>query len=521
MLASRLNLLGISVVLLTSVAAPAFAQAPGGDSTTRRFAAPHLPAPAPVSQAEYAARRSAIADAMSDDGVFVAFGEVGPELSFTPYDQNSPFRYLTGITEPGASLVMVREGSEVSEIIFVQPRNPDREIWDGTRLGAAGVAALTGMTGETDDRFLTVVDSLVGRFGVLYTPSPLLPDLSGSETLTRSQQIVRDIVMQNPGTRVVPLTAALQRIRGDKSPAELDLIRRAGLITAIAQREAMRSIEPGMNEFEIQALIEYVFRSSGANRPSFGTIVGSGPNATTLHYRSAERWMNAGELVVMDIGASYRGYAADITRTVPVNGSFSPEQREVYSIVRAAQAAAERLARVGATWADLDAASTRVLEEGLTRLGLIDGPGATYYCENPRTDNRCSQYRLFYMHALGHGVGLDVHDPDNASFGSFQVGSAFTLEPGIYVRSDVFDFLRDSPENREMVARLRPALERFAGIGVRIEDMYLMTEQGLERPSEAAPREIDEIEALMREDGIANELRRPDILEWYRSTTPQ
>ena len=195
----------------------------------------------------------------------------------------------------------------------------------------------------------------------------------------------------------------------------------------------MRSTMPGMNEFEIQALIEYVFRRSGADRPAFGSIVGSGPNTTTLHYRGAERFMEDGELLLMDIGASYRGYAADVTRTIPINGRYTSEQQDIYSIVLAALKRAEGAIEVGASWTDLNTAANLELERGLTRLGLIDEPGATYECRNAASNNRCSQLRLFYMHALGHGVGLDVHDPDISSR-RLQPGSSFTLEPGLYAR---------------------------------------------------------------------------------------
>ena len=247
-----------------------------------------------------------------------------------------------------------------------------------------------------------------------------------------------------------------------KSPAELDLIRRAAYVTSLAHRAVFRTIEPGMNEFEAHGLIEYYFRRHGADRPSFATIVGSGPNSTTLHYNAADRFMNAGEVVVMDIGASYRGYAADITRTVPVSGRFSAEQRAIYGIVLAAQKAAEALVRPGATWQQLNQAADSVLAHGLAELGLIDAPDATYQCGQ----GRCQQLRLFYMHGLGHGIGLEVHDPELSYFGPMREGSAFTIEPGIYVRADALDFLSPTPANRAMIDRLSPrrrALPRTSG----------------------------------------------------------
>jgi Xaa-Pro aminopeptidase len=244
--------------------------------------------------------------------------------------------------------------------------------------------------------------------------------------------------------------------------------------------------------------------------------VGSGPNSTTLHYRAADRYMQDGEMLVMDIGSSFNGYAADVTRTVPVNGRFSPEQRAIYEIVLAAQKAAEEQARVGSSMARLNQAATRTIAQGLARLGLIESPQATYDCE--RGGGQCPQVAMFYMHGLGHGIGLDVHDPDATTFAN---GSAFTIEPGIYVRADVLDYLPDTPRNRQLIARLRPLIARYRNIGVRIEDDYFVTGGRVERVTAGAPREIDEIEALMAMESSWNRERRPEMVEWYRGVTPR
>lgn len=276
-----------------------------------------------------------------------------------------------------------------------------------------------------------------------------------------------------------------------------------------------------MNEFEIHALIEATFRRYGAERPGFGSIVGSGPNSTTLHYRAADRYMQDGETLVMDIGASYNGYSADVTRTVPVNGRFTPEQRAIYEIVLNAQKAAEQQARVGSTLGRLNQTATRVIAQGLARLNLIESPDAVYDCRSGGSVGQCPQVSLFYMHGLGHGIGLDVHDPDASYGGGFAVGSAFTIEPGIYVRADVLNYLPDTARNRQLISRIRPAVQRYRNIGVRIEDDYFITAQGLERVSAGAPREIDEIEALMAMESGWNRERRPEMVEWYRGITPR
>jgi len=336
--------------------------------------------------------------------------------------------------------------------------------------------------------------------------------------LSPDDQFVRAIAAGHPSVKVSSANMHVMMLRGAKSAAERDLIRKAVAITADAQREAMRAIEPGMYEFEIQSLIEYTFRRNGADRPSFSTIVGSGPNSTTLHYNADDRLMNAGEVVVMDIGASYRGYAADVTRTVPVNGTFTADQRAIYQIVRDAQAAAERQAKPGAKAALMSDSASAVLAAGLTRLGLIESPTATYDCGTTEQPQQCPQLGLYYMHGLGHGIGLEVHDPDQFYFkGTLDTGSAFTIEPGIYVRENVLEILPKTQRNEALAAKLRPAVVKFRNIGVRIEDDYLITDQGLEWISRA-PRELTEVEALMREALAGASKRDGAKLDWYKRT---
>ncbi|HEX2081001.1 MAG TPA: aminopeptidase P N-terminal domain-containing protein [Longimicrobium sp.] len=505
-------------LLAALLAAPAAAQrpipAPAGSPD--RYEVPAVPPAAPVAREEYARRRQALAREMGD-GVLVVMGAIEPDADYLPFAQSAPFRYLTGITEPSAVLVMARRGAEVQEHLFVLPRDPSLEVWQGARLGAEGATRLTGIPARTTQQMDDALAELLRGVRTLYTVAPLSPDGSGNPWQRPDQQFVQALQREHGVQRVVDLSNDLFRIRMAKSPAELDLLRRAIYVTNLAQREAIRAVEPGMNEFEILALIEGTFRRYGAERPAFNSIVGSGPNATTLHYRAADRYMQAGDMVVMDVGASYGGYAADVTRTVPVNGRFTPEQRAVYELVLQAQKAAEQEARAGVTLARLDQAATRVLAQGLARLGLIESADATYDCGQ----GQCRQVSLFYLHGLGHGIGLDVHDPD-ASYGSgFVVGSAFTIEPGIYVRADALDYLPDTPRNRRMIARLRPAVERYRDIGVRIEDDYFITERGLERISAGAPREVAEIEALMAMESFWNRERRPEMVEWYRGIRPR
>ena len=475
-----------------------------------------LRATAQVPQSEYAARRDSLAAAMVD-GVLIALGGHEPAEDYVNFFPGPSFYYLTGITEPEAALVIVKKQAAITMTLFVEPRDPAREAWTGTRLGTEGMTRATGVPARTIDTFHPTLDSLLANGGTL----SVIGDLSGTGFATRDEQFVTALQRTHAALQVVPANDLVDRLRMRHSAAELALERKAIDITVRAQHDAISAIRPGMNEFEIQALIEYTFRRNGADRPSFASIVGSGPNSTALHYSANDRFMRAGDVVVMDIGASYRGYAADVTRTVPVSGTFSPEQRAVYETVRAAQHAAEQVARLGATSSDMDTAATRVMSARLARLGLIESPNAVYDAGSAGcarlVATGCSQLSLYYFHSLGHAIGLEVHDPT-----SFRIepGNTFTIEPGIYVRPTVLDQLPSTPRNRAMIAKLRSAVERYANIGVRIEDDYFATTSGVEWISRG-PREVGEIEELMRARAPVPAPRDSSIIDWYRQTAPR
>lgn len=471
---------------------------------------------AQIPASEYAARRAALATSLKD-GVVLALGSPEPEQDYVSFNQSSQFNYLTGFLEPDAALVMVVKNGAISgtPMLFVQPSDPSREVWTGHRLGVPGVKAAFGMEGRDANTLKQVVDSLLAleTTTTLFTIGDFHMD---PPVLTRDAQIVASFKSDHMRTQIKNANAELSAIRRVKSAAELDFIRRAVNVTVTAQKDAMRVIDPGMNEFEVQALIEYDFRRNGADRPSFSTIVGSGPNSTTLHYGIDDRFIEKNDMIVMDIGASYRGYAADVTRTVPASGTFSPIQRDIYSAVRAAQAAAEKAGVVGGKGEDMSAAANASLDQSLAALGLIEAPGATYDCD--ASGRQCTQRSLYYMHSLGHGIGLDVHDPGSSSGrGTLVPGSAFTIEPGIYVRSNLLEILPNTPKNQAMIAKIRPAVQKYANIGVRIEDDYIVTPTAIEWISRA-PREIPEIEAMMREKYTGPAPRDAATVEAYRST---
>jgi Xaa-Pro aminopeptidase len=469
---------------------------------------------AQVPAGEYAARRAALA-AKLGDGVFVARGGVEPVQDYLSFYQSPGFYYLTGYKEANASLLMSRSGSAVSWTLFVEPRNPAVEVWSGRRNGVDGALAMTGIPARLATDFEPALDSLIASTNKLYVLSDIA---EAGDTLNGDDRFIARLARAHPALKVAGANRQVAEMRARKSAAEMELIRRAAAVSMDAHREAARALRPGMNEFEVQALLEYTFRRNGGDRPAYASIVGSGGNATTLHYNRDDRFMNEGELLLIDAATSYGGYAADVTRTFPVSGTFSPAQREVYQIVRAAQAAAERQAKVGAPSRTMSDSASRVLSEGLARLGLIESPGATYDCGKPDVPRRCPQLSLFYMHGLGHGIGLEVHDPDQYYFtGKIDVGSAFSIEPGIYVRENLLDIVPKTPDNDAYLSALRAVLPKYSSIGVRIEDNYIVTENGLEWIS-CVPREADEVEAMMRDRANAPAPRDAERVDWYRAT---
>jgi len=452
--------------------------------------------------AEYAARRDSLTARM-DSGVVIAFGAPDP-VSIERWSQLPAFRYLTGFLEPNAALVLVKQGGAASGTLFTAARDPRRALYDGFPPDSATVARETGLAVRSLPTLGPMVDSLVALGLPVYDLRDYATwDAAAQDSLTRGARFIADLVARQPGRglQVRDAHPRLDSLRAIKTPAELAQLRRAINITVGSLKQAIRSAKPGMWEYELEALIEGGFRRAGADGPSFGSIIGSGPNSTQYHYEKNDRRMQAGDVVVMDVGAAYRGYAADVTRTIPAGGRFTPEQRSIYQLVRDAQAASERVAKPGASWEAWRDSARAVEARGLARLGLIESPDATFdppWSEQCRTrPASCTQAFLYMAHGLGHGIGLEVHDPPHPwmGTGTFEVGNVFTIEPGIYVSTKLLDMLPDTPKNRAMIAKVRPAVERYQNIGIRIEDDYLITPNGVEWLSRA-PREVNELEAL-------------------------
>ena len=452
-----------------------------------------------IPRAEYAARRDSLT-AHVDSGVIVAFGAPDP-VGIRRWTQLPAFRYLTGFLEPNAALVLVKRGGRSSGTLFTVARDPRRALYDGFPPDSATVAGETGLAVRSLPVLRAAVDSLAaGGLPIYDLRDFATADAASQDTLTRGGSFIADLVARHPGVVVRNAHPIVDSLRRRKSSAELAILRRAVDLTVQAHKEALRGVKPGMWEYQLEALIEGVFRRGGCEGPSFASIVGSGPNSTQYHYQMNNRRMAAGDVVVMDVGASCGGYAADVTRTIPVSGRFTREQRAIYQLVRQAQAASERVARPGASWQAWRDSTRAVEARGLARLGLIQSADATFdppWAERCRTDPvYCTQAFLYMAHGLGHGIGLEVHDPPHpwVGTGTFQVGDAFTIEPGIYVSTRLLDILADTPKNRAMIAQVRPVVEQYQNIGIRIEDDYVITPNGVEWLSRA-PREIGEIEA--------------------------
>jgi Xaa-Pro aminopeptidase len=454
-----------------------------------------------VPTAEYALRRDSLA-ARLDSGVVVAFGGRSP---VTPerFVQLPAFRYLTGFLEPDAALVMVVRGGTPHATLYTTARDPRRALYDGFPPDSAEVARRIGIGARSIDALPAQLDSLAATGLPFYTLGDFATaDAATTDTLTRGAHFMRGFADGHPGLVVRDAHPVLDSLRSRKGPAEVALLRRAIDITGGALREVMRALKPGMYEYEVEAMFESAFRRGDGDGAAFVSIIGSGPNSTQYHYNANDRRIGRGEVVLMDVGAAFAGYAADVTRTVPANGGFSPEQRALYQIVRDAQEAAAKTVKPGSefgTWRD---AARAVVAAGVARLGLTEGVNATFdppWAEQCGTNPvACTQAFLYMAHGLGHGIGLDVHDRPHPWYGTgtFQPGDVFTIEPGIYVSRKLLEILPDTPRNRAMIAQVRPAVERYRDIGIRIEDDYLVTDRGAEWLSRV-PREIAEVEAEM------------------------
>jgi len=421
------------------------------------------------------------------------------------YRQDSNLFYLTGIDQQGTTLVLMPGNQSNREILFLTPQNPAQELWMGKMLSQEEARAVSGIETVYDatsfDGFMEAV--LSGRnfgprsYGSTVEYKGFFDALSdGTATVdlvledrpklkeppNRVWQLADQIRERFVGIQVKDASRFIHQMRLVKSAYELTQLRRAIDITCQAQREAMQAVKPGLYEYEIEAIIEFVFRRQGSPWPGFPSIVASGPNATTLHYDKSIRQMRDGELLLTDVGAEFNYYTADVTRTYPVNGRFTPEQAAIYELALKAQAEAMKVVRPGATLPMVHTRAVEVLKDGLLELGLI-------------TSKQDQQYRMWFPHGTSHWLGMNAHDVGD-QHAKFEPGMVLTVEPGVYIRQDTFEHLRDRDEG--LAATIGPAVKKYMGIGIRIEDDVVVTESGFELLSDKAPRAIAEVEALQR-----------------------
>jgi Xaa-Pro aminopeptidase len=391
------------------------------------------------------------------------------------YRQDNDFYYLTGFAEP-ESIAMFAPGESESFVLFVRPRDRERETWTGRRAGVEGAMADYGADkGYVTDEFHRVAARYLEKAERIYYPLGVNERIDARMLeMVKSAAAMRPRVGSGPHALLDP-REILHEARLHKRPEELETMRRAIAISGQAHAAAMRNARGGMMEWEIEALVDYNFRKRGAAGPSYPSIIASGPNASTLHYIHNDREMRAGELLLIDAGCEYDFYASDVTRTFPVGARFSPLQRDLYEIVLAAQLKAIATIGPGVKFDEPHEAALRVLVDGMCRVGLLRA-GTDEVIKN-------GSYRRYFMHRTSHWLGMDVHDVGLYRIGgqsrTLEPGMVLTAEPGIYIA-------RDDDE----------APEEFRGIGIRIEDDVLVTPDGHEVMTAAIPKSVAEVEAL-------------------------
>ncbi len=433
-----------------------------------------------ISKAEYARRRKKLISQMEPNSIAIipsAREQIRNRDAEYPFRQDSDFYYLTGFDEPDSVLALVPGRRHGQFVLFCREKDKLREIWDGYRAGPEGATRDHGADdafpiGDIDDILPGLIE---GRERVYYSmgrSAGFDQKVMGWVNNIRSRQSTGAV----PPGEFTDLNHILHDMRLVKSAAELRLMRKAGQITAAGHVRAMRFCEPGKFEYQLQAELEHEFALNGARYPAYSSIVGSGDNACVLHYTENQDKLRDGDLVLIDAGCEYQCYAADVTRTFPVNGRFSKEQRAIYDLVLKAQLAAIDKIGPGRHWNEAHDTTVRVITEGLVKLGLLKGGVATLI--------KKEAYRDFYMHRAGHWLGLDVHDVGDYRVDDewrvLEPGMVLTIEPGIYI----------SPGNRKVPKRWR-------GIGVRIEDDVVVTADGNEILTADVPKDADAIEALM------------------------
>jgi len=468
---------------------------------------PAVAAPPAAYLADLSARRASTMAALGPDTALVLWSAPARVYSTDTdyeYRQESNLLYLSGIDQPDTTMVVIPGAPGQRAFLFVRAPNPTRELWEGHTLTPEEITAQSGVARVFPQQTTEAFDAFVGRLFASGAASPEFGTFSSALTAGRARLAIlapvdgrptsddephvlwaKTMAQRHPGLSVISAGRVLDRQRQIKTAYEQGILRRSVEISAEAHIEGMKVARPGRWEYEVEAAIEYWFHKNGALSWGYPSIVGSGPNATTLHYEKSTRQMQPGELVLVDAAGNYQGLTGDITRTYPVSGKFSPDQRRIYELVLRAQDAGIAAARPGVEVPAITRAVRTVLGVGLLELGLITDPKAAAG-DSP-------QISWWFPHGPTHGIGMDVHEP----LGTLEPGTAFVVEPGLYIRQDTLDRIASDPVQAEVARRIAPAVARYRDIGVRVEDSFLMTVNGPEMLSSKAPRTVREIERVV------------------------
>jgi Xaa-Pro aminopeptidase len=433
-----------------------------------------------IEQTEYAARRKRLFAQMKPNSVAVIIA--APEYirngdAHFSYRQNSDFYYLTGFSEPDAIAVFIKEKSSSEYILFNRPHDLSKEQWTGFRIGQEdAVKQLKADQAYCIDELEDHFPDLLNNKECLYYAFGRYPSFDRKVNGWINQIRANPRSGINAPDEIINLEKFIHEMRLVKSSAEIEVIKKAAKISAQAQLGAMKSCKPGKHEYDLEAILLYEFKKNGASGASFNPIVGSGRDACILHYESNDKKLQDGDLVLVDAGCEYQNYAGDITRTYPVNGKFTEEQKLIYELVLAAQLKAIEEIKPGNSWRKSQEVATKTITEGLCDLGILKG----------NVDELIEQeaHKSFYMHNIGHWLGVDVHDVGiykvSGKWRTLKPGMVLTIEPGIYI-----------------LPGMKNVAEKWWGIGVRIEDDILVTEDGCQILTSAVPKAVVEIEKIM------------------------
>ncbi len=491
-----------------------FAETFGRTDLNTVFTAP----PAPVfsdaeRQNELQKRRENVFAKMQDKSIMILFSAdrkiYANDVEFYYRQENNLF-YLTNLKQNGATLVLTKNAGENRAILFLPKRNPQAEVWNGRMYSNEEAERISGIKTIVDrselDEFIAAFTSktefistgevkIPNGLETVYLLSP--QPTRGRISLTEYPQ-EKEFAQTLSGYKIENAQPIFAELRLVKSPMEIKLVQHAIDITTEAIMRAMKTVDKTNWEYETQAEIEYTFRRRNADFWGFPSIVGCGANATTLHYVESQGECKKGDLILMDIGAEYEHYSADITRTFPVSGKFTKEQADIYKIVYDAQNAAAKAVKPGARFNESSNAARAHAINELVKIGLITAADATFQMDFNGQLINYPQYMLWYLHDSKHWLGMNVHDVGGGGETILKEGMIFTNEPGIYIRADALDFIPDTPANKAFLAKIRFAFEKYKNIGVRIEDDLLVTKTGVEWMTKKLPRSIKEIEDVMK-----------------------